>query len=158
MQRRDLLTASAALSLGRAHAADSFEPETIVALERAALTRWGNGDPRGYLDLYAREITYFDPARDARVDGLDAVKELLGPLAGRIKTDRFEMTRAKVQHSGDIAVLSYNLVTYSRRPDGKPVTVRWNVTTVYQRTGGAWKAIHNHFSYTKPELKVADGG
>jgi ketosteroid isomerase-like protein len=155
MRRRDLLTASAALSLASARAADAFNPETIIALERAALTRWGNGDPRGYLDLYAPDITYFDPARDARIDGLEATTALLAPLAGKIKTDRFEMLRAKVQHSGDIAVLSYNLTTNSKRPDGKPVTARWNVTSVYQRLSGSWKTIHNHFSFTKPELKDA---
>jgi ketosteroid isomerase-like protein len=149
------LTASAALSLASAHAADGLNPETIIALERGALDRWGNGDPRGYLDLYAPDITYFDPAREARVDGLEAITALLAPIAGKIKTDRYEMTRAKVQHSGDVAVLSYNLVTYSKRPDGKPVTVRWNVTSVYQRLGGSWRTIHNHFSYTKPELKDA---
>ena len=158
MHRRNLLTASAALALASANAADAFDPETIIALERAALTRWGNGDPRGYLDLYAPDITYFDPGREARIDGLEAITALLAPLAGKIKTDRFEMTRAKVQHSGDIAVLSYNLATYSKRPDGKPVTVRWNVTTVYKRMGGDWKAIHNHFSFTKPELKTPDAG
>jgi uncharacterized protein (TIGR02246 family) len=153
MRRRDVLIASAALSV--AHAADAFNPETIIALERTALTRWGNGDPDGYLELYTRDITYFDPSRDARIDGLEAITAALAPLAGKIKTDRFEITRAKVQHSGDIAVLSYNLPTFSKRPDGKPVTARWNVTAVYQRVAGTWKIIHHHFSYTKPELKDA---
>jgi uncharacterized protein (TIGR02246 family) len=132
-----------------------LNPETIIALERGALDRWGNGDPRGYLDLYAPDITYFDPAREARIDGLEAIRALLAPLAGKIKTDRYDLTRAKVQHSGDVAVLSYNLVAYAKRPDGKPVTVRWNVTAVYQRMGGTWKIVHHHFSYTKPELKDA---
>jgi ketosteroid isomerase-like protein len=35
----------------------------IVMLERAALDRWGNGDPSGFLELYATDVTYFDPAR-----------------------------------------------------------------------------------------------
>jgi ketosteroid isomerase-like protein len=154
MRRRELLTATA-LSVASAGAADAFNPETIIALERGALDRWGNGDPRGYLDMYAPGITYFDPSREARIDGLEAITALLAPLAGKIKTDRYDLTRAKVQHSGDIAVLSYNLVTYSKRPDGKPVTGRWNVTSVYQKMSGAWKTIHNHFSFTKPELKDA---
>lgn len=155
MHRRDLLTASAlSLASAAANAAAAFNPETVIALERAALTRWGNGDPRGYLDLYAPDITYFDPSRDARVDGLEAIAALLAPLRGKIKTDRFEIMRAKVQHSGDIAVLSYNLAAYSRR-EGSPVTVRWNVTAVYQRRGGTWKIVHHHFSFTKPELKDA---
>ena len=40
--------------------AENFKPETIIALERAGLDRYGNGDPKGYLETYAPEITYFD--------------------------------------------------------------------------------------------------
>src|SRR5207237_2413765 len=35
--------------------------DTIIALERAALDRWGRGDPQGYIDTFAADITYFDP-------------------------------------------------------------------------------------------------
>ena len=35
--------------------------EEILALERAALDRWGKGDPDGYIEIYSSEITYFDP-------------------------------------------------------------------------------------------------
>src|SRR5215470_9992592 len=41
--------------------------EEIITMERAALDRWITGDPDGYLNLYASEITYFDPMREARV-------------------------------------------------------------------------------------------
>src|SRR5262249_45773212 len=54
-----------------------LQPETIIALERAALDRWGNGDPHGYLEAYSPDVTYFDPSREKRVDGLGAMKELL---------------------------------------------------------------------------------
>jgi hypothetical protein len=46
--------------------------EEIIALERSALDRWITFDPQGYLDLSAPEVTYFDPMRDKRVDGLEA--------------------------------------------------------------------------------------
>src|SRR5215813_8519984 len=36
--------------------------DQILMLERSALDRWGNGDPGGFLELYADDITYFDPA------------------------------------------------------------------------------------------------
>ena len=35
--------------------------DQIMKLECDALDRWGKGDPGGFLDLYARDITYFDP-------------------------------------------------------------------------------------------------
>jgi len=35
--------------------------EMIVAMERAALERWGRGDPDGFLDISAPDVSYFDP-------------------------------------------------------------------------------------------------
>ena len=39
-------------------APDDFKPEAIIAIERASLDRWGKGDPQGYLESYAPEVTY----------------------------------------------------------------------------------------------------
>lgn len=158
MRKAALLTLSlfaVAIAVSCAGDSEDFRPETIIALERAALDRWGNGDPQGYLELYAPDVTYFDPTREKRVDGLEAMKELLVPITGKIKIDRYEMIGPKVQHRGDLAVLSYNLVSYGKRPNGGSFTVRWNSTEVYGRIGGKWKIIHSHWSYTKPELKQA---
>ena len=41
----------------------------IIALERAALDRWGAGDPSGYLEISAPDVTYFDPFLERRLDG-----------------------------------------------------------------------------------------
>lgn len=156
MCRRDLWVFSLfalALSVPRAPAFEDFKPETIIALERAALDRWGKGEPQGYLELYARDITYFDPQRQKRVDGLNAMKEILLPLTGKIKVDRYEMIAPRVQQSGDVAVLSYNLASYGKRPDGAAVVARWNSTAVYRRIDGNWRIIHSHWSFTKPDLK-----
>ncbi|MFC1761339.1 hypothetical protein ACFL6U_04595 [Planctomycetota bacterium] len=42
--------------------------DTIIALEKAALDRWNNGDTSGYLEIYAKEITYFDETTPARLE------------------------------------------------------------------------------------------
>ena len=47
--------------------AGDFKPETIIALERSALDRWCKGDPQGFLETYARDISYFSPAEEHRV-------------------------------------------------------------------------------------------
>jgi len=138
-------------------AAQNAVTDTIIALERAALDRWGRGDPQGYVETYAPEITYFDPFTDKRVDGIDAVKAMLKPITGKVKVDRYEMLNARAQQSGDIAVLSFNLVSYARNPDGSPRAVRWNSTEVYRRSAGKWKIIHSHWSFTKPQLKGMPG-
>src|SRR5215467_11089113 len=125
----------------------------IIAMERAALDRWGKGDPQGYLEIMAPEVTYFDPFQERRVDGLEAMKALLAPLAGKIKIDHYDMINPRVQRSGDVAVLTFNLVDQATPPGGTdPITARWNTTEIYRRIGGNWKIIHSHFSFTKPEL------
>lgn len=132
---------------------DDFNAEKIIAMERAAIDRWGKGDPQGFLETYGRDVSYFDPAQEHRVDGLEAMKNLLVPITGKIKIDRYEMINPKVQRRGDVAVLSYQVVNHIARPNGQSITVRWNSTEVYERAEGRWRIIHSHFSYTKPELK-----
>jgi len=142
-----------ALLITLGSAADDFKPETIIALERSAIDRWGKGDPQGFLENYAPGISYFAPSEEHRVDGLAAMRDLLIPITGKVKINSYEMVNPRVQRRGDIAVLSYQVVDHLTRRGGQSVTVRWNSTAVYERIQGHWKIIHSHFSYTKPELK-----
>ena len=128
----------------------------VIARERTALDRWVTGDPDGYLDILAPEVTYFDPYQEKRTDGLDAMVALLGPIRNvklPFTEPRYEMIDPKVQRYGDVALLTFNLVNYGK-VSGQPETVlaRWNSTQVYRRIDGQWKIIHSHWSYTKPEL------
>jgi len=126
------------------------QADEIIALERAALDRWGKGDPKGFLEIYAPEMTYFDPGTEQRADGRDAVAEYYRPFTGKIKVLRYEMIGTKVQRHGDVAVLTYNLSNESLQPDGKPLALRWNSTSVYVKMGREWKVIHSHWSLTAP--------
>ncbi len=132
-------------------AADAFDPEVLVALERKALDRWGQGDPGGYLELYAPAVTYFDPQRERQVDGLDALKAIFEPIKGLIKTEHYEIIAPKVYRDGNIAVLSFNLVTYGFPIGGAQTKTAWNVTSAYALIGGQWKVVHEHFSFTNPQ-------
>ena len=145
------------LATACARTAAPVQPDTIIALERGALDRWGRGDPQGYLALYAREVTYFDPMREKRIDGLDAMQQALEPIKGLVKLDRYEMIDPRVYRAGDAAILTYNLVSYGRSPAGDAMAVRWNSTAVYAQIDRQWKIVHSHWSYTKPELKVPGG-
>lgn len=130
-------------------------PPDVVAMERAALDRWGKGDPQGYLEIMANEVTYFDPMQEKRMDGLEAMRKMLAPITGKVKVSRFDMIGPKVQHHGDAALLTFNLVSYVAQPDGKERAVaRWNSSELYARVDGQWRIVHSHWSYTKPELKV----
>jgi ketosteroid isomerase-like protein len=128
--------------------------EEIIAIERAALDRWGKGDPQGYLDVMAEGVSYFDPMQDKRIDGLDAMKKMLATIAGKVKVSRFDMIDPRVQHHGDSALLTFNLVSYVTQPDGKEQAVaRWNSSELYGRMSGEWRIVHSHWSFIKPELK-----
>jgi len=125
--------------------------ETILSLERHTNERWNSGDIEGSLDIYADDVTFFDPITEKRLDGREAVAEYFRAVwAGKVRIDRYEMLNPQVATDGSIAVLTYNLVNYVHAPDGsEKVTTRWNSTQVYRRTGEQWKVVHVHWSFTK---------
>ena len=122
---------------------------TVIALERAALDRWGNGDPAGYIELCADEVTYFDPDMEQRLNGLESLRNLLAPLEGQIRIERYEMIDPRVQVHGKVAVLTFNLIDYAPASDGSLTRSCWNSTEVYRRVDRKWKIIHSHWSQPK---------
>src|SRR5512145_3427458 len=93
----------------------------IIALERAALDRWCAGDPSGYLEISAPDVTYFDPFLERRLDGLEALAAWYAPLRGTIHIDRYDLIEPRVQVCGEAAVLTFNLVSDRGLP-----TMYWN--------------------------------
>jgi ketosteroid isomerase-like protein len=125
-------------------------PGSIIALERAALDRWGKGDPKGYYEIMASEETYFDPTTAKRVDGFEALKAHIAPFDGKIAIDRYEMIDPKVQREGNVAILTFNLDDSGARIAGVDQgTQHWNSTEVFRRIDGNWKIVHSHWSYVK---------
>jgi ketosteroid isomerase-like protein len=92
-----------------------------------------------------------------RTDGLDTLKAQAAAIRGTtlpFTEPRYDMINPVVNLAGDIAVLTFNLVSHGAQLDGGPkTTVRWNATEVYQRFNGSWKIIHSHWSYVTPVLK-----
>lgn len=123
------------------------DAQAIVAMERAALDRWGKGDPDGFLEISDEEVVYFDPFQERRLNGREELRKLYDQLRGKIQIERYEMVEPKVQVAGDTAVLTYNFVSH-----GSEGAMRWNTTEVYQRKGGKWRIVHTHWSLTQPKL------
>jgi ketosteroid isomerase-like protein len=123
--------------------------DQILMLERGALDRWGKGDPGGFLEVYAPDVTYFDPVTVARIDGHPAMVDYYRPWAGKIQIARYELLNPQIVVRDTMALLTYNLVNYIQDAQGvESVGSRWNATTVYQHRGGTWKAVHSHWSFT----------
>jgi ketosteroid isomerase-like protein len=123
--------------------------KTIIQQERAALDRWGKGDPGGYFQIMAPEMTYFDPFTKRRVDGMDALREYMAPITGQIRIDRCDIINPRVQLHSDVAILTFNLEDTGKEPGSdKTITSYWNSTEVYRNFEGRWKIIHSHWSFT----------
>jgi ketosteroid isomerase-like protein len=119
----------------------------ILAMERAALDRWGRGDPDGFLEISAPDVVYFDPFLPQRIDGLDALRQYYSELRGTISVDSYEIVNPEVQVHGDLALLTFRLISC-----GGGDEIRWNTTEVYRRGDDGWRIIHSHWSFTQPEL------
>ena len=115
---------------------------TIIAMECAALDRWIQGDPSGYLEISAPDVVYFDPYREKRIDGLQALTALYKEIWGKVQLDRYELQNPLVQVVGDAVVLTFNYVSYDSETE-----YRWNCTEVYRCDGGRWQIIQTHWSY-----------
>jgi hypothetical protein len=114
----------------------------LIALERAALDRWGRGDPSGYLEVSAPDVTYFDPFRPERVEDWEALTAYYAPLRGRIRIERDALVAPRVQRlANDAAVLSFGFES-----EGSEGAMRWHCSEVYARRGGAWRIVHTHWS------------
>lgn len=118
---------------------------TIIAMERAALDRWAKGDPSGFLEISAPDVVYFDPMQERRLDGFQALSRLYESIRGQIRIDRYELVNPWVQLGGDVAVLTFNFVSYIGEKSH-----RWNCTEVYRRTDQSWRIIQTHWSMTQP--------
>ena len=118
--------------------------DTIIAMECAALDRWGKGDPSGFLEICAPDVVYFDPNLERRIDGRDALGKYYEAIRGKVSIERYELLNPLVQRFGDVAVLTFNYVSYGVAED----EYRWNCTEVYRRSGEGWEIIQTHWSYT----------
>jgi ketosteroid isomerase-like protein len=122
---------------------------TIIQMERAAMERWARGDPDGFLDLSAADVSYFDPFTERRLDGIGALRSLYEQFRGKIGIDRFEMIDPRIQVACDVAVLTYRFESH-----GSEESRRWNTTEVYQKIQGEWKIIHTHWAFYQPKIAV----
>ncbi|MFB3779291.1 MAG: DUF4440 domain-containing protein [Bryobacteraceae bacterium] len=125
--------------VGHAHA-----EQAILAQERKALDHWAQGNPLGYLDVDASDVTYFDDiAAQTRIDGLDAMRNYFTSLVGQIPVHRYEIIDPKVQLYGDVGILTFRYQAFA--PDGQPHGP-WKATSVYRLTDGEWRIVHANWS------------
>jgi ketosteroid isomerase-like protein len=132
---------------GAGSAGQNDAAEAIVAQERRALDQWARGNPLGYLEIAAGDVTYFDDiGAHARVSGRDALRGYFASLKGKIPPHRYEMLDPKVQLYGDIGILTLRYHAYGAAPAPQ---ARWKATSVYRRMDDQWRIVHAHWSLMK---------
>ncbi len=150
--------AAAATPLAAAGAASRGLAETLMALETAAMERWRAGDPMGWVEISAPEVTYVDPGLAQPIVGREAYAAYLGKLKGQIHYQGSEFLLPRIATFGDVAVLTYNYRSTREEPGAQPARTDWNTTEVYARFGSDWRIIHTHWSYldheAPPSLEV----
>jgi hypothetical protein len=119
----------------------------IIDLERRALEQWCRGNPSGFIELFAPDVTYFDPFCERRIDGADQLRDYYEALRGKIHAERIELINPKVLIEGAVAVLTFNFA--STMASGS--VQRWNSTEVYRNGPSGWRLVQSHWSLTKPQ-------
>lgn len=127
--------------------------KTIIELEKSFNERWSAGDNRGYLDGFAKDVSYFDSSLlEDFVVGWDNVVAWVDSVYSNPHIVRSEYLNPQVHVSdgGDFAILGYNLQTFVLDEDGKekqPDT--WNVTQGYRLIDGQWRIVHSNWAFSQ---------
>src|SRR5690606_17124327 len=105
-----------------------------------------------YNEIYADDVSYFDPLTRARIDGLKALRVYCEASQGQSEISRYELQNPQIARADGLALLSYNLTTYMRDAEGQEkLGDCWNCSEVYRQEETGWKIIHSHWSYTAHE-------
>jgi ketosteroid isomerase-like protein len=126
---------------------------TILSLENAAMERWRNGDPLGFVELSADDILYVDVGQTRPIQGLESYRVYMQKLEGLIHYQKSEFIVPKVVISGDAVLLTYNYRSSVLSPEGEVISYTpWNATEVYFKQRGGWKIEHTHWSFVKHKV------
>lgn len=116
-------------------------------LRTALVPYFGESDPSGYVEMYANNITYFDPWCDGKLAG-DAAREHLMGMAGSIPLLGYEIMNPSVDVAGNAAVLTLNMQLLD--PESGTQVAVWNTTQVHDLAASGWPLVHAHWSYAVP--------
>ena len=113
----------------------------ILAKENVTLDRWYKGDPMGFIDNSWEDVTYFDATLRTRADSIDAFRNILTPIIGKVHVPDHRFHKPLIRVYDDIAILTFTDV-FTIGAD----TARWHATEIYQRRDNDWKLIHSHWT------------
>jgi len=119
----------------------------LMVLESKAMERWRKGDPWGFIEISAAEVTYFDTGTKQRIDGREALAAEYTLREGRIFYDVMDFIDPRLLANGSMAVLVYRFLSTWLNPDGSVARrTPWNCTEVFRWNEENWLINHTHWS------------
>lgn len=110
---------------------------------KMANEKWASGDPLGFIECSAPEISWIDDlGAQIPVKGKDSLKTYLNGFVGKIPPHEHELSGFDFQFYDDIAIINYR---YQGIVESKPMNP-WKVTSVYRLIAGDWWSIHENWS------------
>ncbi|MFD5483485.1 YybH family protein [Streptomyces hawaiiensis] len=127
---------------------NSREVEELVEFEKAIQWQWSSGDPTGYMDALAEDVTYVDPLAECVLFGRAAVREHFKRIHGDAGITRQEYLNEVARPLGDDEVLlAFTFNTYQQDDNGEEkLFLSWNMSLIFRKTDGEWLMTHGHLS------------
>lgn len=121
----------------------------IIALEKAALNKWFNGDTSGYNRLWSRRnFSYFDAVVTERIDSHEEIEKVLAAIEGKLFADSYDFKNPRVQFSDD---MSMGVLTYQLYAKTTLIDMAYNCIEVYHKEpDGQWHVVHSTWSFIRP--------
>lgn len=105
--------------------------------------KWASGDPSGFVETAANDITWMDDlAAQFPVSSKDSLKAYLENFQGMIPPHEHKLSDMIFQYYDDIVIITYR---YTGTFDGEPADP-WKVTSVYKFNDGDWFSVHENWT------------
>ncbi|MFJ9348225.1 nuclear transport factor 2 family protein [Streptomyces sp. NPDC101237] len=121
--------------------------DAVLAAADALVAAFAGGRTEDYFDAFSADASFVFHTADRRLDSTDEYRALWRKWS---EEDGFrvlacESADRRVQLLGDTAVFTHAVTTRVATHAGEE-TVRERETVVFHRTGGGWRAVHEHLS------------
>ncbi len=138
----------AALSLMvAAQQSRSSAANEVIAITKAEWAAIAAKNPSAAVKNIADDCTMFIPVFPSRLEGKTQIFNMTEAEAtGSDELIMSEMSNAKVQEYGDVAILSYNYMGFSKDTKGTVEPTRAKSTRVYVKDRGQWFLVHANFA------------
>ena len=110
--------------------------------------RWSNGDPMGFLDNAAQDITWMDDLMAPKpIVGYEALKAYLESFKGQIPPHEKRLFNFLFQYYEDVVIVTYH---YQGTFEGDTLPP-WKVTSVFRYAENDWLSVHENWTEVEQE-------